>query len=321
MIYTLTLNPTVDRTLTVEHFRVGGTFKATRGLLLPAGKGINAARLVATLGEPVAAVGLVGADDAASFAAALARSGIVNRLVTVPGPTRNSVTILDPAGGSETHLREPGHTPPQEALRKVEQVLSTVSPGDWVLLAGSLPPGLAEDTYLRLCRLVAACGAHTLLDTNGPGLLAGAEAPPTLLKPNLFELCQLDRGPRDVRQEMGLGDLALSDLLAAAHRVQQRGIEMVVVSRGERGVIALDRQGRAWQAAVDLDRAAVDAVGSGDALAGGLLVGLVRGMPFAEMLRLGVACGAANTLLAGAGRCRREDIDRLSHRAQVSLVG
>ncbi|HUT20534.1 MAG TPA: PfkB family carbohydrate kinase, partial [Anaerolineae bacterium] len=65
----------------------------------------------------------------------------------------------------------------------------------------------------------------------------------------------------------------------------------------------------------------VDAVGSGDALAGGLLVGLVRGMPFAEVLRLGVACGAANTLLAGAGRCRREDIDRLARRARVYALG
>ncbi len=321
MIYTLTLNPTVDRTLTVERFRVGSTLKATRSVLLPAGKGINAARLVATLGEPVAALGLVGYDDRASFAGALAQAGIENRLTVVPGATRNSVTILDPIGGSETHLREPGHAPPPDALQEVEQILSTVSPGDWVLLAGSLPPGLAEDTYLRLCRLVAACGARTLLDTSGPALLAGADAPPTLLKPNLFELWQLDHGRPDVGLEADLRDLPLSDVLAAARRVQQRGVEAVVVSRGRRGIIALDREGRAWQASVDLDRPVVDAVGSGDALAGGLLVGLERGLPFADTLRLGVACGAANTLLAGAGRCRREDIDRLTGRAQVSLAG
>jgi 1-phosphofructokinase family hexose kinase len=321
MIYTLTLNPTIDRTLAVEHFRVGGTFKAAHSVLLPAGKGINAGRVVATLGEPVAALGLVGADDMASFAAALAQAGIENRLLTVPGATRNSVTILDSVEGSETHLREPGHAPPPEALREIEQALSILSPGDWVLLAGSLPPGLAEDTYLTLCRHCAAYGAHTLLDANGPALLAGAGAPPTLLKPNLFELWQLDRGRPDVRLEVDLRGVPLSDVLAAAHRVRQRGMQMVVVSRGEQGVVALDRDGGAWQAAVDLDRAVVDAVGSGDALAGGLLVGLVRGMPFAEALRLGVACGAANTLLAGAGCCRREDIDRLVRRAQVVALG
>jgi len=321
MIYTLTLNPTIDRTLTVEHFRVGGTFKAVRSELLPAGKGINAGRVIAALGEPVAALGLVGADDMASFAVALAQAGIENRLLAVPGATRNSVTILDPVAGSETHLREPGRAPPQETLREVEQVLSTLSPGDWVLLAGSLPPGLAEDTYLTLCRHCAAHGAHTLLDANGPALLAGADAPPTLLKPNLFELWQLYQRRPDARLEVDLRDVPLSDVLAAAHRVRQRGIQMVVVSRGRQGVVALDRDGGAWQAAVDLDRAVVDAVGSGDALAGGLLVGLVRGMPFAEALRLGVACGAANTLLAGAGRCRKEDIDRLARRAQVYALG
>jgi len=95
---------------------------------------------------------------------------------------------------------------------------------------------------------------------------------------------------------------------------------MVVVSRGAQGILALDEEGGAWQAAVDLDRPVVDAVGSGDALAGGLLVGLVRGTSFAEALRLGVACGAANALLAGAGRCRREDIDRLFRRARVHPI-
>jgi tagatose 6-phosphate kinase len=320
MIYTLTLNPTVDRTLTVERFRVGSTLKATRSVLLPAGKGINAARVVATLGEPVVALGLVGADDRASFAAALTEAGIENRLTIVPGATRNSITVLDPVERSETHLREPGCAPPRTALRAVEQQLSAVSPGDWVLLAGSLPPGLAEDTYLELCRLVSARGAHTALDANGPALLAGVEAPPTLLKPNLFELWQLDRGHCDADPASDLRAMPVSDLLVAAGRIRERGIEMVVVSRGEQGVVALDQEGRAWQAAVELDRDAVDAVGSGDALAGGLLVGLQRGMPFADMLRLGVACGAANVLVTGAGRCQREDIDRLAGRVQVSLV-
>jgi 1-phosphofructokinase family hexose kinase len=321
MIYTLTLNPTIDRTLTVEHFQVGGTFKAAHTVLLPAGKGINAGRVIAVLGERVAALGLVGASDMASFAATLERAGIENRLLAVPGATRNSVTILDPAAGSETHLREPGAAPPASAVREIESALDALSPGDWVLLAGSLPPGVPADTYRGLCRQCAARGAYTLLDTNGPALLAGADAPPTLLKPNLLELWQLDRGRPDLQMEAELGELTVSEVVAAAHRVRQRGVQMVVVSRGAQGVLAVDGEGRAWQAAVDLDRPVVDAVGSGDALAGGLLAGLVRGMTFAETLRLGVACGAANALLAGAGRCRKEDIDRLLRRACVSAIG
>ena len=98
MLYTVTLNPSIDHTLTVEQFQVGGTFKATHSERLPAGKGINVARVAATLGEPVAALGLVGRDSMPAFAAALAESGIENRLTPVPGAARISVTILDPAG-------------------------------------------------------------------------------------------------------------------------------------------------------------------------------------------------------------------------------
>jgi fructose-1-phosphate kinase PfkB-like protein len=159
-----------------------------------------------------------------------------------------------------------------------------------------------------------------MLDTNGPALLAGAEAPPTLLKPNLLELWQLDHGRADVVAGSDLYGQPIGDLLTAARRVRQWGVEIVVVSRGEQGILALDPDGQAWSAMVDLDRPVVDAVGSGDALAAGLLVGLERDLSFVDTLRLGVACGAANTLLAGAGCCHRGDIDRLRDRARVSRV-
>jgi fructose-1-phosphate kinase PfkB-like protein len=92
---------------------------------------------------------------------------------------------------------------------------------------------------------------------------------------------------------------------------------VVVVSLGERGVLGLDRDGHAWRARVTLDRPVVDAVGSGDALCGGLVVALARDDAFPDVLRLGVACGAANTLVAGAGRCRKADIERLTAHASV----
>jgi 1-phosphofructokinase family hexose kinase len=320
MIYTVTLNPTIDRTLTVERFCAGGTFKASHSDLLPAGKGINVARVVATLGERVAALGLVGEQDVASFEAALSTAGIEDRLLPVPGATRASVTILDPVCRTETHLREPGLTPPPGALAAIEAELARVRSGDWVVFAGSLPPGMPTDAYGRLIRTCVHRGAHTLLDANGPALLSAVDASPTVLKPNLFELWQIDRDRAEVTAERGLDALPTDEVLVAARRAQERGIAMVVVSLGERGVLGLDRDGRAWRAQVVLDRPVVDAVGSGDALGGGLVVALARGNAFAEALRLGVACGAANTLIAGAGRCSRADIERLAARARVEVV-
>ncbi|MBN1642363.1 MAG: 1-phosphofructokinase family hexose kinase [Anaerolineae bacterium] len=320
MIYTLTLNPTLDRTLTVEGFAVGGTYKTSHDQCLPAGKGINAARVVATLGAPVTALGLVGGQDAAVFADALRSAGIEDRLIAIPGRTRNSVTILDPVAGTETHVREQGSTPPASAMERVRHLVAGLTPGDWLILAGSLPPGLGPDTYRDLCRRCAARGVRTVLDANGPPLLAGAEAPPTVLKPNLFELWQLDRRCAEGRTEIEPDVADLDAVLAAARRVQELGIEVVVVTLGARGAIGIDRGGQAWHAVVALDRPLVDAVGSGDALGAGLTKALSEGAPLAEALRLGVACGAANALVAGAGRCQLGDIERLAGRAAVSQV-
>jgi tagatose 6-phosphate kinase len=319
MIYTVTLNPSLDRTLTVEDFHVGGTFKATRSDLLPAGKGINVARVAATLGEGVAAVALVGQDDLPAFAGELARAGIENRLIAVPGATRACVTILDPAGHTATHVREKGQGMPGGAVAQVKSALVDLTQDDWIVLAGSLPPGVPEDAYGELIEWCAAQGAHTLLDANGPPLLAGVAARPTALRLNLFELWQVDGRLAGESAERDL-DVPLTDVLSTVGRVQACGPEMVVVSMGERGAVGADLSGRAWWARTRLDQPLIDAVGSGDALGAGWVVAQARGERFPDALRLGVACGAANTLVAGAGRCRRSDIDRLAAQAEVREV-
>ncbi len=315
MIYTVTLNPTVDCAMTVERFSVGGTFRALRSDHLPAGKGINVARVVATLGEPVVALGLVGEQDRAAFAAALSEAGIENRLLPIPGVTRASVTILDPVTRTETHLREQGTPPPTGALDRVAAALDGVGAGDWVVLSGSLPPGMPDDAYRVLIECCARAGACTLLDANGPSLLAALDARPTVLKPNLFELWQVDTGRVDGASERDLSDLPLPDVLDSANRIHKRGIERVVVSLGARGVLGLDADGRAYRAHVQLEEPVVDTVGCGDALAAGLVVSLARGEAISQVLRLGVACGAANALVPGAGCCRETDIRRLASQA------
>jgi len=320
VIYTVTLNPSIDRTLTVTGFQVGGTFKASHSEWMPAGKGINVARVAATLGAEVTALGLVGENDLAAFGAALGAAGIVDWLVPVPGVVRACVTILDPEQHTETHVREPGNSPPESAVAEIESRLRRVRIGDWVVLAGSLPPGLAPDTYCRLVRMVQERGADALLDTNGEPLLEGIRGTLSVLKLNAFELWQVVHSCTDTAAEREPNASELQ-ILEAAREVQDRGVREVIVSLGERGVLALDSQGRAWRARVELDRPVVDAVGSGDALAGGWVVARARGATFAEALRLGVACGAANVLTRGAGHCRRRDVQRLSARARVSCTG
>jgi tagatose 6-phosphate kinase len=317
VIYTVTLNPSVDRSLTVSRFQVGGTFKASAVDLLPAGKGINVARVVSTLGAAATAIGLVGQQEMAAFARMLSELGVGNGLVSVPGATRNCVTILDPVLGTETHVREDGTEPPPSALSEVQAALCKVGDGDWVVLSGSLPPGVRSDMYRVLCRACIDRGAAVLLDANGPPLLAGIEGLPTLFKPNLFELWQADCGRATGTAEQDLDQLSEATILKVARQVQARGVQSLVVSMAERGVLGLDGEGRAWRAQTWLDRPAVSAVGSGDALVAGLVVALSRGDSFSDAMRLGVACGAANTLISGAGQCKLQDIERLGEEAVV----
>jgi 1-phosphofructokinase family hexose kinase len=319
MIYTLTLNPTIDHTMTVERFDIGGTFKATQSTRLPAGKGINVANVVATLGEPAVALGLVGQEDAAAFASSLDKAGIENRLVPIPGGTRISVTILDPEKRTETHLREPGAAPPPEGLAQIKTQLARLTPADWVVLAGSLPPGMAAEVYRDLIRICTTRGAQTCLDANGAPLLAGVDAPPTLLKVNLFELCQADGQQALVHTEREWS-LSVNEILGGARRIQARGVQTVVVTLGERGAIGVGLSGEAWHAQARLERPVVDAVGSGDAFSAGLVVALERGWTLDRALCLGVACGAANTLVAGAGRCHKDDVERLAARAVIDKL-
>jgi 1-phosphofructokinase family hexose kinase len=316
MIYTLTLNPTIDHTLTIGGFDVGGTFKAARSTRHPAGKGINVAHVAATLGEPAAALGLVGELDAPAFAKALADAGIENCLVSVPGGTRISVTILDPEGQTETHVREPGAAPPSEGVAAVRAQLAGLSASDWVVMAGSLPPEMPAAAYRELIQVCTRGGARTCLDANGAPLLAGVEGPPSVLKVNLFELCQVDRQEAEGLAER-VSELSLEETVEMVRRVQTRGIETVVVTLGGRGAIGVGPSGAAWHAQARLDRPIVNAVGSGDAAGAGLVVALARGAPLDGALRLAVACGAANTLVAGAGRCRLVDIEHLVERAVV----
>jgi fructose-1-phosphate kinase PfkB-like protein len=237
----------------------------------------------------------------------------------VPGGTRISVTILDPERETETHVREPGVAPPVEGLNEVRAQLARLSPADWVVMAGSLPPGMGVETYRNLIQICTQAGAKTCLDANGAPLLSGVAGPPTVLKVNLFELCQVDGQQVEGLVERAC-ELSLSELVAVARHVQSRGVEMVVVTLDERGAIGVGPSGRVWHAQTQLERPVVDAVGSGDAFSAGLVVALERGRTLDQALRLGVACGAANTLVAGAGRCDMDDIERLSARALVDEI-
>jgi 1-phosphofructokinase family hexose kinase len=300
MIYTVTLNAVIDKIITVNNFTVDGTFTSDAVQSVAAGKGISVARAAKAAGGEVVAIAFVGSEDLSFYVRSLGEEGIPSFLIPVSGRTRTNTTVLDPLSMTVTHIRERGLVVDPAMLNRLILALEgQLKKGDLLVLSGSLPQGLPDDSYGRLVGIGKRGGAATVLDTSREPLRRGMNEGPYMVKPNSSELEEIS-GVELKREE---------DIIEAAMKLNLKGIELVAVSRGQKGVIVAYR-GKVWSASVGLDRI-VNTVGCGDALVGGMAVRIAEGGSIEEVIRTGVACAAANALTAAPGFCRPEDIERL----------
>lgn len=302
-------NTSVDKALDVDDLRPGAVHRVRRVQAWPGGKGLHVALTVAALGEPVRLVGLIDGAHRREFEDVLGARGVEFHGVAIRGALRTCLAVRDQGGARVTEILEPGPAldpSSREELRSRFLALARAAP--LAVLSGSVPPGLDDGTYGELVTTLREAGVRCLVDASG-GLLQGAVgARPFLVKPNREEAEALsgeavDGPPAAARVARTLGE---------------RGIAMVVVSLGAGGAVAA-RDGRVWHARVSVPEAA-HPVGSGDCLLGGIAVGLARGHGIEDVIGLGVACGAANTLTAETGWLRREDVDVLRPRVSGAWI-
>ncbi|HSP54177.1 MAG TPA: hexose kinase, partial [Dehalococcoidia bacterium] len=229
MIITVTLNPAIDQTLVLPKFVAGDTIRVKSSRFDPGGKGINVSRVINELGGQSVAMGFAPGGLGRYIEQTLESHGIATDFVHTRGETRTNITILDESRHINTILSDPG--PPTDA-RYVDELRSRLRnrlrPGDWLVLAGSIPPPLDAHVYTEILREAAQIGAHTVLDADGEALSAGAEACPEMVKGNRRELERLLG--RHLDDE--------TSTLEAAVQVHDRGIQRVVVTRGREGAVA-----------------------------------------------------------------------------------
>jgi 1-phosphofructokinase/tagatose 6-phosphate kinase len=310
MIVTVTLNAAVDRTLTVPNFQRGQRHRASQGLTLAGGKGINIARALKQSGVPVIATGLAGGKTGMRIIEELTAEAILNDFVRIEDESRTSTAIVDPTGGSYTEVNEWGpHVAPEE-LEILREKLTYLSRGaDYVIFAGSLPRGVDEGFYGEAIRELNRRGVQTVLDSEGEPLRRGAQAEPFLVSPNEREAEGL------VGQEFHDDD----DFLAGLDAIAELGARNVLITR-ESGCWALlrtEREPRRYRAlAPRVDP--VSAVGSGDVLLAGFIAARLEGRGDEEALRAAVAAGAASTLELGAGRFEPREAGRLVAGVEVA---
>jgi 1-phosphofructokinase len=281
-VVTVTPNPAIDWTLTVPNFAAGGRHLAEAARAVPAGKGVNAAAALAASGLRVAATGWLGDANRAPFEAFFAERGIADHFVRVPGETRVDVKIADPAGARTTEVDLAGLTPPPAARSLLmERVLGLAAPDRWMVMAGSLPPGVDAGFYCELATLVAGVGARVLIDTSGEPLRRALRSEPQVLKPNCRELETL----------VGRALPARADVAQAARGLLKGETEMVVVTLGAAGAVFVT-SGRTI-VAVPPPLSVGSAVGAGDAMAAGIVAARIRGLGLEDTARLATAFALA----------------------------
>lgn len=311
-VITVTLNPAIDQTITLDHLAVGHVQRARSVLLNAGGKGVNVAGCLADWGVPVAATGFLGADNQAPFTAFLAAKGIDDHFLRVPGETRTNIKIADLSAGETTDINLPGLTATGHDWAALTKGLARmVTPGALVVLGGSLPPGLPDHAYADLCALLTAAGARVVLDTSGAPLtaaLASAGPKPWCIKPNRAEL--EDWAGRRLPDPEAL--------LAAAADLLALGLGRVVISLGADGALFVD-PGQAVQVRLPPVQA-VSTVGAGDAMVAGLTAAARVNAPLNQAARLAAAFACAKLAQVGPHLPDRAVVNHLAATAETVVL-
>jgi 1-phosphofructokinase/tagatose 6-phosphate kinase len=312
MIVTVTMNAALDRTLTVPNFQLGHRHRASAGLTLAGGKGINVARALKALDVPVVATGLAGGRTGTQLIEELTGESILNDFVRITGESRTSTMVVDPTDGSSTEIYEWGPQVGRDELDMLLEKIAYLARGaDLVVFAGSLPRGVDPGFYAEGIRELTRRRVRAALDTEGEPLRLGVEAEPWLVSPNQSEAEGL------VGQEFHDEE----DFLMALDAIAELGARNVLIGH-HAGAFALIREERRTQR-FEARIPSVEPVapsGAGDAMLAGYLAARVAEESAPEALRAAVATGAAATLELGGGRFEPREVSRLRGTVDVTAV-
>jgi 1-phosphofructokinase len=306
-IATVTLNPAIDQTVSVDNFKPG-TVNRSRGIRFDAGgKGVNVASFLADYGLSVAATGFLGEENAGIFKRHFARKGIEDCFILVPGETRLNIKITDERNQETTDLNTPGQAPGEDAVNRLyKQVEALAERCDVFVLSGNLPPDLSSGFYAKLIKSLKKKNRSCILDTSGEALTEGLKAGPLMIKPNIDELEQL----------VGRKLNKLADVHRAAHSLISENVELVVVSMGAEGALFINRDEAflASPPSVPLK----STVGAGDAMVAGLVAGFENKLSLVECARLATAFSLGAITRLGRDLPSKDEIK--SYQAKVVIT-
>jgi 1-phosphofructokinase family hexose kinase len=302
MIITVTLNAAIDKSLSVPSFRLGRRHRSVEQTTMAGGKGVNVARTLKTLGQPVIATGFAGGPTGTRIVEQLTEESILNDFVRIREESRTNTAVYDPTNGEQTEINERGPAiSPKEIELFRDKLLYLARGADIVVFAGSLPRGLDPDLYAGLIRDLRRMDVATIVDTDGEPLRHAVRAEPDVISPNVLEAEEL------VGHEFNDEE----DRVIAVREMVQLGAREAIMTVPDGCLACVQEAGerqiaRVWIA----PREAVAAVGSGDAFLAGFVAARYTGRSLADCLRFGVACGAESTQRLGAGLIDPREVER-----------
>lgn len=309
MIVTVTPNPSIDRTVSLgATLTRGAVHRVTSATSEPGGKGVNVARALALASLDALAVLPTSDDD--PMVAALRAAGVTFRSVPVGGLVRTNLAITE-ADGTTTKLNEPGAPLDADALDALTRaVLAHAETASWIVLSGSLPPGVPDDWYADVVARLASSPCHVAVDTSERPLdaLAAAfgTAAPDLIKPNAEELAGLvGASPEELESAAAQGDPA--PVIQAANQLIERGAKTILVTLGAAGAVLVDPTG-SWMAAPP-PITPRSTVGAGDSSLAGYVRAAVGGAEPPRRLQMAVAYGSAAAALPGSALPAPSQVD------------
>jgi 1-phosphofructokinase family hexose kinase len=308
LILTLTVNPALDRNVTVDRLVFEDRAYILSRSEAPGGRGINASCVIHAFGGETAAIVPSGGNTGATFEQLLSGCGYPVHVVRIDNEIRTNLTITDKTGLT-VKLNELGPPMSEAELDLLERaVRENLDHSSWLLLCGSLPPGVPPSFYSRLIALAREHNVQTLLDADGDALREGVEAGPTVVAPNQQEAERL----------LNRALITRTHFLEAADRIRQMGAEYIILSLGARGAIGA-REGQMLEA-IPPRIEAVCPIGAGDALVAAFAWSMNRRGDFAEALRWGVAAGTASSRLPGLTFASLSETTAVFERVEVKAL-
>jgi 6-phosphofructokinase 2 len=300
-IMTLTINPAIDASCTVETVFPDHKLRCGAVYHEPGGGGINVSRAIRNLDGESTVFYLAGGPNGQMIGVLLDQEGLKHQAVAIEGWTRENFTVTESTSGQQYRFVTPGPNVTAEEWSICLERIAGIKPmPEFVVVSGSLPPGVPTDFYARLAKRVCAKGSRFILDTSGAALSESLRGRVYLVKPSM----------RELRGLVGLELSHESEQDEAAMQIVKSGhAEIVVVSIGAAGVLLATAEGceRIPSPSVSVK----SKVGAGDSMVAGIVLSLARDMSIRDAVRFGIACGAAAVMVPGTQLCRREDAERL----------